>query len=86
MPCVVQADHTWLHSVCLLCVTLPFYAFSALTLLVGRQEEHPACNIIQWWWAGVVMCLVRCKWLAYGPADGTATWWSSLASFKSRLV
>ena len=21
-----------------------FYAFSALTLLVGRQKEHPACK------------------------------------------
>jgi len=35
------------------------YAFSALTLLVRRQEEHPACKKIQWWGAGVVICL---KW------------------------
>jgi len=34
------------------------YAFSALTLLVGRQEGHPACK--NWVWdAGVVMCLGR---------------------------
>jgi len=25
-------------------VSLPFQAFSALTLLVGRQEGHPACK------------------------------------------
>jgi len=31
-------------------------AFSALTLLVGCQEEHPAC-IIEWWGVGVVICL-----------------------------
>ena len=31
-------------------------AFSALTLLVGRQEGHPACKK-QWWGAGVVICL-----------------------------
>ena len=33
-------------------------AFSALTLLVGRQEGHPACKK-QWWGAGVVICLER---------------------------
>jgi len=27
-----------------------------LTLLVGWQEEHPACKK-QWWVAGVVICL-----------------------------
>ena len=32
-------------------------AFSALTLLVGRQEGHPACKKIEWWGAGVVICL-----------------------------
>ena len=47
-------------------------AFSALTLLVGRQEGHPACK--NW----VVRCSrgylsgARCR-LAYGPADATAT-------------
>jgi len=25
-----------------------FFAFSALTLLVGRQEEHPACKKTEW--------------------------------------
>ena len=32
-------------------------AFSALTLLVGRQEGHPACKKTEWWGAGVVVCL-----------------------------
>jgi len=40
----------------------PFYChypFSALTLLVGQQEGHPACKKTQWWGAGVVICLQR---------------------------
>jgi len=43
------------------------FAFSALTLLVGWQEGHPACKKTEWWGVGVVVCL------AYGPADATAT-------------
>jgi len=45
-------------------------------LLVGHQEEHPACKMT---------CLcgylyeAKCKWLAYGPADAMVTT-SSLAS------
>jgi len=35
-----------------------FFAFSALTLLVGWQEGHPACKK-QWWGSGVVVCLER---------------------------
>jgi len=31
------------------------YAFSALTLLVGQQKEHPT----EWWAAGMVICLER---------------------------
>jgi len=56
---------------------------SALTLLVGRQEGHPACkNRVVGCWRG---CLsgARCR-LAYSPADATAT--HSLASVKSRLA
>ena len=48
------------------------YAVSALTLLVGRQEGHPACKKTEWWGAGVVICPER-GGLAYGPADTTAT-------------
>ena len=38
---------------------LNYCAFSALTLLVGRQEGHPACKKLEWWGAGVVICLER---------------------------
>jgi len=47
-------------------------AFSALTLLVGRQEGHPACKKTEWWvlawlsaWSEVQTCIC--------PADATAT-------------
>ena len=33
--------------------------FSALTLLVGRQEGHPACKKLEWWGTGVVICVER---------------------------
>jgi len=41
--------HNFLHAVT--------SAFSALTLLVGQQEGHPACKKTEWWGAGVVICL-----------------------------
>ena len=40
-------------------ISLQYTAFGALTLLVGRQEGHPACKKTQWWGAGVVICLER---------------------------
>ena len=47
------------------------FAFSALTLLVGRQEGHPACkNWVVGCWHG---CLSGARCAAYGPADATAT-------------
>jgi len=55
-----------------LCLSRAVSAFSALTLLVGRQEGHPACKKrVVGCWHG---CLfgARCR-LAYGPADATAT-------------
>ena len=36
-----------------------FISFRALTLMVGRQEGHPACKKTEWWGAGVVICLER---------------------------
>jgi len=64
--------HCW-HVCCLviywfaLLVTSAF-AFSALTLLVGRQEGHPACkNRVVGCWCGYLSG-ARCR-LAYGPAD-----------------
>ena len=35
------------------------FAFSALMLLVGRQEGHPACKKTEQWGAGMVICLER---------------------------
>ena len=35
------------------------FAFSALTLLVVRQEGRPACKKTEGWSAGVVICLER---------------------------
>jgi len=48
-------------------------AFSALTLLVGRQEGHSACkkNWAVVCWHGYLPA-ARCR-LAYGPANATAT-------------
>jgi len=47
-------------------------AFSALTLLVGRQEGHPAWkNWVLGCWYGYLSG-ARCR-LAYGSADATAT-------------
>ena len=49
----------------LLCDELMIYwlrgapPFSALTLLVGRQEGHPACKKTEWWGAGMAFCLER---------------------------
>jgi len=36
-----------------------YFACSALTLLVGQQEGHPACKKTEWWGNGVVICLER---------------------------
>jgi len=38
---------------------MTYSAFSALTLLVGQQEGHPACKKTEWWGAGVVISLER---------------------------
>jgi len=47
-------------------------AFSALTLLVGRQKGHPACkNWVVGCWRGYLSG-ARCRF-AYVPADSTAT-------------
>ena len=50
---------------------VPFSAFSALTLLVERQEGHPACKKLS---GGMLAWLsgMRCRH-AYGPAHATAT-------------
>jgi len=54
-----------------------------LTLLVGRQEGHPACKKTEWWGAGVVICLERGADLHMAQLMPLPL---SLASVKSRLV
>jgi len=47
--------------------------FSDLTVLVGHQEEHPACkNWVMRCWCGYVSG-TRCRLFTYGPADATAS-------------
>ena len=63
------------------CVCAYVCAFSALTLLVGRQEGHPACKKSEWWGVGMVICLERCADLHMAQLILL-----QLASVKSRLV
>ena len=58
-------------------------AFSALTLLVGRQEGHPACKKLEWCGAGMVICLEQGADLHMAQLMALSL---SLASLKSRLV
>ena len=47
-------------------------AFGTLTLLVGHQEEHPACkDWMMMCWCGYLSG-ARCRLFAYGPADAIA--------------
>jgi len=48
-------------------------SFSGLTLLVGHQEERPACkNWVMRCWCGYVSG-TRCRLFVYGPADATVS-------------
>jgi len=61
-----------MHKLTLTDHCLQWFAFSALMLLVGRQEGHPACKIrvVRYWYG--YLSGVRCR-LAYSPADAIAT-------------
>jgi len=48
-----------MHAVCFQFTEIYNCAFTALTMLVGRQEGHPACKKTEWWSAGMVICLER---------------------------
>jgi len=74
----MTVDESWLFTtrrstaICCGFVVLLFVAFSALTLLAGRQEEHPACtNRVMRCWCGYLSG-ARCRLFSYGPADATA--------------
>jgi len=72
-PILVFLGWSLIHYVCTSVGRVAFsaYTFSALTLLVGRQEGHPACKKLS---GGMLAWLsgMRCR-LAYGPADATVT-------------
>jgi len=63
--CTRMPVTSWLFS----CAIVGFFA---LTLLVGRQEEHSACrNWVMTCWCGYLSG-ARCRLLAFGPADAIA--------------
>jgi len=64
---------------------LESYAFSALKLLVGRQEGHPACKKLESWGTGMVICLEQGADLHMAQLMPLPLR-VSLASVKSRLV
>ena len=54
-------------------ISFLLFVFTALTLLVGCQEEHPASkNWVMRCWCGYLSG-VRYRLFAYGPADATAS-------------
>jgi len=70
LVCILNVSY-W----CVIC------AFSALTLLVGWQEGHPACkNWVLGCWCGY-QSWARCR-LAYGPADALPLTVSCLSKFR----
>ena len=77
------ASKYWRHKHCNINrLLMTSHAFSALTLLVGQQEGHPACKKLS---GGVL------AWLSFWSKVQTCVWPSwchslSLASVKSRLV
>ena len=56
--CSLLPQHVHCHLLITHCSHFLF-AVSALTLLVGRQEGHPACKKTERWGADVVICLER---------------------------
>ena len=58
-PTVLQQPHV-LYTYCNIVI-----AFSALTVLVGRQEGHPVCKKV-WGDGGAGHCLVRMEWRSVG--------------------
>ena len=54
-----NVDEFWVSQAALKFLLALVSAFSALTLLVGRQEGHLACKKIERWGAGMVICLER---------------------------
>jgi len=61
-------------------------AFSALTLLVGWREGHPACKKLEWWGTCMVICLELDADLHMAQLMPLPPQNPIIASFKSRLV
>ena len=59
-------------------ITFYDYVFSALKLLVGQQEWHPACKKTEWWGAGVVICLEQGADLHMMPLPFTVSCFSKI--------
>ena len=79
--CLLSYDYWVQFSSYVSCI---FYAFSALTLLVGRQEGHPACKKLS---GGVLAWLSVCSEVLTCTCPSWCHCHSlSLASVKSRLV
>ena len=73
---LAATSHTYMHTQPTTVLPMPFSAF---TLLVGRQEGHPACKKLSGGWLA---------WLSVWSEVQTCIWpsWCYLASVKSRLV
>ena len=99
----VSLDRRWLmieqvgHRTVLISIfTLMHHAFSALTLLVGRQGEHPACRSWMMRCGCGYLSRLRCGLFAIKQCNANIAMVqlmplhpqtpSSFASFKSRLV
>ena len=73
-----------INYICRCSVILSYCAFSALTLLVGRQEGHPACKKLSGGvlaWLSVWSKMQTCIWPSWRHCHSL-----SLASVKSRSV
>jgi len=86
----VSWHHHFIYRVWSICIFLYIYghygAFSALTLLVGWQEGHPACKKLSdgvLVWLSVWSEVQTCIWPSWCHCHSLSL---SLASVKSRLV
>ena len=57
---MIEVNIFMCHNVVIMNFSCIVQNFSALMLLVGRQEGHPACKKTEWWRVGMVICLERC--------------------------
>ena len=71
----VDSKGSWLLPFFLSYISFSFqFASSALTLLIGRQEECPACSknwVMECWCC--YLSEARCRLFTYGAADATAS-------------